>query len=46
MLGDPDPDAPPGVRAFVTSGDSETFRHLGGRFLGPEVEEVEAWRWS
>jgi glutamate racemase len=31
---------------FVTSGDVETFRHLGGRFLGPEVEHVEAWTWS
>jgi glutamate racemase len=31
---------------FVTSGDAETFRHLGARFLGPEVERVEAWRWS
>jgi glutamate racemase len=46
MLGDPHPDAPSGTRAFVTSGDPDTFRHLGGRFLGPEVEEVEAWRWS
>ena len=33
-------------RHFVTSGDVETFRHLGARFLGPEVEHVEAWRWS
>jgi glutamate racemase len=31
---------------FVTSGDIDTFRHLGGRFLGPEVEEVEGWAWS
>jgi glutamate racemase len=46
MLGDPHPDARPGTRAFVTSGDADTFRHLGGRFLGPEVEAVEAWRWS
>jgi glutamate racemase len=36
----------PVVREFVTSGDVETFRHLGARFLGPEVEHVEAWRWS
>lgn len=34
------------THTFVTSGDVETFRHLGGRFLGPEVEHVEAWRWS
>jgi glutamate racemase len=31
---------------FVTSGHVATFRHLGGRFLGPEVDEVEAWTWS
>jgi glutamate racemase len=31
---------------FVTSGDVETFRRLGVRFLGPEVESVEAWSWS
>jgi len=31
---------------FVTSGDVETFRHLGARFCGPEVERVEAWSWS
>jgi glutamate racemase len=36
----------PVARAFVTSGDAETFRHLGARFLGPEVETVEAWQWS
>ncbi|MGQ0824450.1 MAG: glutamate racemase [Actinomycetota bacterium] len=33
-------------RAFVTSGDTETFRRLGARFMGPEVEQVEAWSWS
>jgi glutamate racemase len=31
---------------FVTTGDPEQFGHLGGRFLGPEVRDVEAWRWS
>ncbi len=31
---------------FLTSGDVERFRTLGARFLGPEVEQVEAWRWS
>jgi glutamate racemase len=31
---------------FVTSGDVATFRHLGARFLGPEVEHVEEWSWS
>ena len=41
--------APPGAEArhtFVTSGDTRTFRELGVRFLGPEVETVEAWSWS
>jgi glutamate racemase len=36
----------PRVVRFVTSGNVEMFRHLGGRFLGPEVEAVEAWSWS
>jgi glutamate racemase len=31
---------------FLTSGSVETFRELGGRFLGPEVSAVEGWRWS
>ena len=31
---------------FVTSGDVETFKRLGARFLGPEVEHVEAWSWN
>jgi glutamate racemase len=37
-----------GARAvkFLTSGDPATFRELGARFLGPEVEQVEAWQWS
>jgi glutamate racemase len=34
------------THTFVTSGDVETFRRLGVRFLGPEVESVEAWSWS
>jgi glutamate racemase len=41
--------APPGSDArhgFVTSGEVATFRRLGVRFLGPEVETVEAWSWS
>ena len=36
----------PPRRVFVTSGDLATFRALGARFLGPEVETVEAWEWS
>lgn len=31
---------------FVTSGRTDTFRILGSRFLGPEVETVEAWNWA
>jgi glutamate racemase len=47
LIGDvTDPRALPVTRRFVTSGDVETFRHLGSRFLGPEVEHVEAWQWT
>jgi glutamate racemase len=38
--------ARPASRLFVTSGDPDRFRTLGARFLGPEVETVEAWAWS
>jgi glutamate racemase len=31
---------------FLTSGDVDTFRELGSRFLGPEVCRVESYRWS
>jgi glutamate racemase len=31
---------------FLTSGSVATFRELGARFLGPEVETVEAWHWA
>ena len=31
---------------FLTSGPVDTFRELGARFLGPEVETIEAWQWS
>jgi len=31
---------------FLTSGSVDTFRALGTRFLGPEVEAVEAWQWD
>ena len=36
----------PVTHHFVTSGDAGTFAALGARFLGPEVVDVEAWRWS
>ena len=38
--------AAPPTHTFLTSGDVDTFRHLGARFLGPEVEHVGAWQWS
>lgn len=31
---------------FLTSGDPGLFAELGGRFLGPEVRDVEGWQWS
>lgn len=37
---------PPGAPTFITSGDANQFRRLGARFLGPEVQDVEAWSWS
>jgi len=48
MLGEPSSDAalPRGEHRFVTSGDIDTFRELGARFLGPEVDTVEAWTWA
>jgi glutamate racemase len=49
VLGEPAAAPAPGGRAtrrqFITSGDVEVFRALGGRFLGPEVDAVEAWTW-
>jgi glutamate racemase len=41
-----DPTAPPNRVQFITSGDVVTFRRLGTRFCGPEVDAVEAWSWS
>jgi len=41
-----DPAAPAVAPRFVTSGDPAQFRRLGARFLGPEVDAVEAWSWS
>jgi len=48
LLGEPDAPrrAPRGEHLFITSGDPATFRRLGARFLGPEVEHVETWSWS
>lgn len=30
---------------FISSGDVATFRHLGGRLLGPELDHVDAISW-
>ena len=46
LAGEPAPPLPCGRVQFVTSGDVETFRRLGTRFCGPEVDAVEAWSWS
>jgi glutamate racemase len=47
MLPDPGgPSVAPARPTFITSGDAAQFRHLGARFLGPEVTDVEAWSWS
>jgi glutamate racemase len=35
-----------GRHMFFTSGRVDTFMSLGSRFLGPEVETVEAWSWT
>jgi len=45
QLGAPRPPASAPPR-FVTSGDPAQFRRLGARFLGPEVDRVEAWSWT
>jgi glutamate racemase len=45
-LPNPRVESNPRTVRFVTSGDVATFRHLGARFLGPEVEQVEEWSWS
>src|SRR5687768_12833657 len=36
----------PARREFITSGDPVTFTELGARFLGPEVTDVEGYRWT
>jgi glutamate racemase len=32
-----------GDHRWISSGDSETFRDLGRRLFGPEIDEVEGW---
>ncbi len=31
------------THTWISSGDVETFRRLGRRLLGPEIDRVEAW---
>ena len=33
----------PGEHRFLSSGDVELFRELGGRLLGPELADTERW---
>jgi glutamate racemase len=33
----------PGAHTWISSGDTATFRALGRRLLGPELDEVHAW---
>jgi len=32
-----------GTHTWISSGDTNTFRRLGRRLLGPEIDRVEAW---
>lgn len=32
-----------GSHRWISSGDTETFRHLGRRLFGPEIDRVEPW---
>jgi glutamate racemase len=36
----------PGRHRFLSSGDVETFRRLGARLLGPELDDVEHTPWD
>jgi glutamate racemase len=33
----------PAVHTWISSGDADTFRRLGRRLLGPELDRVEPW---
>ena len=35
-----------GAHRFISTGDTKWFRELGGRLLGPELEDVEGWTWA
>ncbi len=46
LLGDLElarPGPGPGAHMWISSGDVSTFRDLGRRLLGPEIEEVHRW---
>ena len=34
-----------GHHRWISSGDVDWFRELGGRLLGPELDDVEGWTW-
>jgi glutamate racemase len=34
-----------GRHRFISSGDVASFKQLGGRLLGPELDGAEAWVW-
>lgn len=40
LAGEPDR---PGTHTWISSGDVETFRSLGRRLLGPEIDQVQPW---
>jgi glutamate racemase len=35
-----------GEHRWISSGDVGWFRELGGRLLGPELDDVEGWAWD
>jgi len=35
-----------GEHRFVSSGDVGWFKELGGRLLGPELDDAEGWQWD
>lgn len=35
-----------GRHRWISSGDVATFRRLGARLLGPELDDVEGWTWD
>ena len=40
-----DPQLPPPVHHFLTTGRPSQFREMGQRFLGPELEDVHQFSW-